>query len=176
MGMCSECGEKAGFMVNICDACWATSEANRKRSASTGSSPRSASKTTSKVSTPQSESKLTTVGALMFRYRDAYFLARVTTDFGSAIKILGIIIAVVIALLGIVGSGSAGRTANEYSAVVVIGSLVFGTIVGLFFYFVGILVSAQGQILKATLDSAVNTSPFLSSENRAKIMSLPFVG
>jgi len=32
--------------------------------------------------------------------------------------------------------------------------------------------SAQGQIVKATLDTAVNSSPFLSNEERAKIMSL----
>jgi hypothetical protein len=40
-------------------------------------------------------------------------------------------------------------------------------------YVLGILVSAQGQILKASLDNAVNGSPFLTNEHRAKVMSLP---
>jgi len=40
----------------------------------------------------------------------------------------------------------------------------------------GILVSAQAQLLKATLDTAVNTSPFLSNEQRAVVMSLPAAG
>lgn len=176
MARCSECGEKAGFLVNICDACWAKAEANPQKSGSSTSDPVSKTKSTSTAPSQGSESRLTTAGALMHRYRDAYSLARVTTDFGSAIKILGIIIAVVIVIFGVVGSESAGRTARDVSGAMILASLLVGAIVGLSFYFVGVLVSAQGQILKATLDSAVNTSPFLSSENRAKIMSLPFVG
>jgi hypothetical protein len=40
------------------------------------------------------------------------------------------------------------------------------------FFILGSLVSAQGQILKATLDGAVNTSPFLTDEQRAQMMRL----
>ena len=36
----------------------------------------------------------------------------------------------------------------------------------------GALISSQGQLLKATLDSAVNTSPFLDDSERARMMSL----
>jgi len=51
-------------------------------------------------------------------------------------------------------------------------SIVFGIFAGALFYIVGVLVSAQGQILKASLDGAVNSSPFLADEHRARIMSL----
>ncbi len=36
----------------------------------------------------------------------------------------------------------------------------------------GVLVSAQGQILKAALDVAVQASPFLEKEEIARIISL----
>lgn len=44
-------------------------------------------------------------------------------------------------------------------ALVVIGSLLAG-FVGIQSYVLGVLVSAQGQILKATLDGAINSSPY----------------
>jgi hypothetical protein len=53
----------------------------------------------------------------------------------------------------------------------VIGILV-GCLAGLLWYVIGIFVAAQGQILKATLDSAVNSSPFLTDAHKAEIMSL----
>ncbi len=40
-------------------------------------------------------------------------------------------------------------------------------------HFLGIVVAAQGQILKASLDTAVNSSPFLPDAVRANIMTLP---
>jgi hypothetical protein len=49
----------------------------------------------------------------------------------------------------------------------------FAAAVGAMFFFWGILVAAQGEILNATLDTAVNSSPFLSNEQRGRIMSLP---
>lgn len=56
-------------------------------------------------------------------------------------------------------------------ALLVIG-LLFAAFVGVLFYLFGVMVSAQGQIPKASLDGAVNSSRFLTNEHRAKIMSL----
>ena len=53
-----------------------------------------------------------------------------------------------------------------------IGLVVIGIIGGAVAFIVGVLVSAQGQTLMATLDSAVNNSPFLTNEHRADVMSL----
>jgi hypothetical protein len=48
--------------------------------------------------------------------------------------------------------------------------LIGAVFVGGQFYLLGLIVMAQGQILKASLDGAVNSSPFLQNEQRAKIM------
>lgn len=49
----------------------------------------------------------------------------------------------------------------------------FAFITGFIFYFVGVIVSSQGQVLQATLDNTVGNSPFLEDEQKAAIMSLP---
>jgi hypothetical protein len=49
---------------------------------------------------------------------------------------------------------------------------LLGLIVAALFFVVGIIVAAQGQLLKATLDTAVHSSPFLTDDLRAVIMSL----
>jgi hypothetical protein len=111
------------------------------------------------------------VSALMKRYRDAYIVARVTNGFGGMIKSAGVIIAVLLVLLGFM-IASNSRPSDPMAILGIVG-IVFGIITGALFYIIGVLVSAQGQILKASLDSAVNSSPFLANEHRAKIMSLP---
>jgi predicted RNA-binding Zn-ribbon protein involved in translation (DUF1610 family) len=107
------------------------------------------------ASTPQSL-------AVVSRYSDAYFNARAIVGFGTAIKIIGI----VVAALFVVGSLLADA---RYLLIAV----PFALVIGAMFFLMGIFVSAQGQILKATLDGAVNSSPFLTNNQRAKIMSLP---
>ena len=57
--------------------------------------------------------------------------------------------------------------------IAIVGGLFFAAAVWFALFFVlGVLVSAQGQILRATLDSAVNSSPFLTNDQRASIMKL----
>jgi len=109
--------------------------------------------------------------ALMRRYNDAYLVARAVDGVGGLSKGIGVAIAALLVLVGlmIVSNGRAGD-ATFAMGIVVIAS---GVATGAWFYVLGILVSAQGQILKASLDSAVNGSPFLANEHRARIMSLP---
>jgi len=110
------------------------------------------------------------VSVLMKRYRDAYLVARTTVGLGTTIKVIGFILGLLIALGGIfLGSTMRGDTAF---AAYILGILLGGFVL-LQFYIFGVLVSAQGQTLKASLDSAVNNSPFLGNEQRAKVMSLP---
>jgi hypothetical protein len=99
--------------------------------------------------------------AVVNRYSNAYFSARAIVGFGTAIKAVGIVLAVLL-LLGTLASA-------QYLPV----GIPFAVVIGAMFFFWGIFVSAQGEILKATLDTAVNGSPFLSNEQRARIMSLP---
>jgi hypothetical protein len=112
------------------------------------------------------------VSALMRRYKDAYIIARVTNGFGMLIKTIGIVIVVLLVLMGLMGiSGSRGPM--DIASIMAFVAIGLGIITGAWFYIVGVLIAAQGQILKASLDAAVNSSPFLSNEHKSKIMSLP---
>ena len=93
----------------------------------------------------------------MKRYRDAYLVARATATIGKVIKGIGIL---VIAM----GLINAGQSASAIG--------LFVALVGALLYCAGVLVAAQGQILLASLDTAVNSSPFLTNEEKAKAMSL----
>ncbi len=48
--------------------------------------------------------------------------------------------------------------------------LSFAALVGALFYIMGIVLSALGQNLMATLYTAVNGSPFMSQEQKAQAM------
>jgi hypothetical protein len=56
-------------------------------------------------------------------------------------------------------------------SVAVVGILV-GVLVGMGIYILGMLIAAQGQVLVALLDTALNTSPYLDADTRAMAMSL----
>jgi ATP/ADP translocase len=106
----------------------------------------------------------------MKRYKDAYTVARVTNGFGGTFKAIGIIIGCLLTLLGLMVAGNGGPQ-NPMSILGIVAAVV-GIIAGALFFIIGVLVSAQAQVLKASLDSAVNTSTFLTNDDRAKIMSL----
>lgn len=103
------------------------------------------------------------ITALKNRYNDAYFVAKTIVMFGKTIKTIGIVIGAVI-FVGLFFFAPLGI------ALFIGGpSALF---LGLVSYVLGVLVSAQGQILTASLDGAVNCSPFLTNEHRSEIMSL----
>lgn len=102
---------------------------------------------------------------LTTRYRDAYWTARAINGTGQTIKVLGIALAVALALVG-------GAAASKLGAAFGFAALILGVVVGMPIHVLGVIVAAQGQILKATLDSAVNSSPLLSKDEIREIMSL----
>ena len=83
-------------------------------------------------------------------------------------KGVGIIGAIIVILIAVTASQSVAS-----AGVALLGGVIFGGIWFGLFFVLGILVSAQGQILKATLDSAVNTSPFLTNDEKAKVIDIP---
>jgi hypothetical protein len=105
------------------------------------------------------------VFALMKRYKDAYRSARLIVSVGNAIKIIGIIAGVIVALAGFALASGTSASIGFAGVIVAIGY-------GLGFYLSGMLVAASGQILMANLDVAVNTSTFLSDLHRARVMSI----
>ena len=107
---------------------------------------------------------------MMKRYHDAYLVANTTAVFGTLIKIFGLFLGGGIFLTGV--GISTEQQLGDYRFLFLIVGVVSGIITATIFFLLGILVAAQGQILKASLDSAVNTSPFLADDQRAKIMSV----
>jgi len=112
---------------------------------------------------PIDESKSPVVG----RYRDAYRVGAALVGLGKAIKIVGAILAGIIFL----GSLSSGKDLLGGGAVV--AGIFLSAIVGAMLWICGVIVAAQGQILRATLDTAVATSHFLTDTERAGAMGLP---
>ena len=122
---------------------------------------------TSKFQTETVEAK-----ALLSRYWDAYLVARMTVGLGEIIKVIAVVFAVLIMLAALLIAGQASQSSGGTAVVTFFLGVIGAAFVGGQFYLLGIIVMAQGQILKASLDSAVNSSPFLQNEQRAKIMSL----
>ncbi len=102
--------------------------------------------------------------SLQQRYTDAYLVARAVDGTGQTVKFAGYVVAALLTLIGLVG-------ANRFGAVGVFVGLLLGVLTALPFYALGVLVSAQGQILKATLDTAVNSSPLLSQDQVRNILT-----
>jgi len=100
----------------------------------------------------------------MSRYTDAYLAARTITAFGAIVKGIAFVIGGGIFLVGLITSYQSWQY--------IVGSIMLGVVIGIPIYVLGVLVSAQGQILKATLDTAVNSSPLLSADEMQQIMSL----
>jgi len=159
MWNCSKCKEQC---EDNFDSCWSCGT-GRDGSAP----PPELSESRSKPNTTQSTQQLL-VGkrGVISRYSDAYTVAHTITGLGSTIKGIGVIIGLVIALMGfhVADSTQSGQLALE--------GLILGVIVCIPIYILGILVSTLGQILKATIDTAVHTSPMLTKDDMKKIMSL----
>jgi len=103
--------------------------------------------------------------AVTSRYKDAYLTAGAISGIGGVIKALGIVFGLILILIGLIAG-------SELGIVMVLGSLISGVLGGTILYVIGVLVSAQGQILKAALDTAVHTSPFLNDDQRLATMRL----
>ena len=112
------------------------------------------------------------------RYKDAYRVAKTLNFLGMLCKIVAAILAI-IALVVLVEIGSQYHAYYQFFNTVIQGrdlwwwygfgaaAVIFG--VG---WIIGVFISAQGQLIKATIDSAVNTSPFISETQKADVMSL----
>lgn len=100
---------------------------------------------------------------LMNRYNDAYLVARTVDGAGQTIKVVGFAVAAVVAIGGLALGSKLGPAFG-------FGAVLLGALVALPFYAMGVLVSAQGQILKATLDTAVNSSPLLTQDEVRRIL------
>lgn len=106
---------------------------------------------------------------LLTRYRDAYTVARVTSGFGTLVKVFGVLLGAIPFVAGFIVSGQFQRQPAMQTTIAVTG-VIFGLFIAFVLYILGVLVAAHGQILMATLDEAVHTSPFLSDEQKADVI------
>lgn len=101
------------------------------------------------------------------RYRDAYLVGTALVGIGVVIKVVGAVLACII----ILGSLTAANGLLGGGALIV--GIAVAAIAGGLTWVGGVIVAAQGQILRATLDTAVFNSPFLSDHERLDVMGLP---
>jgi len=112
----------------------------------------------------EAEHRFSSVGS---RYSDAYLVAKTTSAIGIVVKTVGIILGVLVAIVGVVIGAQ-----HEGAPQMVLGGVLLGFVVALPLWVLGVLVCAQAQVLKATLDTAVHSSPFLNKDEMARVMSL----
>jgi len=162
-GFCPNCGKQTDTNFTYCEHCAADLTRFRQPPQTISQAPTDADES--------AEAK-----SLKKRYKDAYRVARTTSGIGSIIKgvgaLLGILIFFCAFALAAAQRNVYGVRGGDVQLISLIVAAIFGGTVWLVFFIWGVLVSAQGQILKASLDGAVNGSPFLTNEQRATIMSL----
>jgi len=108
----------------------------------------------------------------MTRYRDAYLVANSITTQGEILKRLGVIFAVSILVVTCIASYKPISNSQISGYVSAIVGVIVAIAVGTAFYELGVLVCAYGQMIKASLDTAVNGSPFMSDNQKAQVMVL----
>ncbi|HEY0370556.1 MAG TPA: hypothetical protein VGD79_01045 [Thermoanaerobaculia bacterium] len=115
------------------------------------------------------------------RYSDAYGFTRFLNNVGAAVQYAGLSLGSLIwlgsaASMTILPVPIAERLGNEAALIVPVFAVMgvgIGTVIGVALYVFGVLIAAHGQILTATLDTAVNSSHVLSDDDRARILSMP---
>lgn len=125
--------------------------------------------------TPSSPRTSSRDESIIHRYKDSYTVANTANTFGKLAKLAGFVVAGVIAFIGLlltfITVGSFRDSGVAF--VVLLISLTVAAVFGSIFYVLGILLSAIGQNLMASLDSAVNGSPFMTNEQKAIAMDMP---
>lgn len=114
------------------------------------------------------------------RYRDAYRIAKTINTFGTLTKIAAVIAAGgTVFFFLVIGSMLENTSRSPYMATSSNGigiifffiGVIIGAITGAILFVLGVLISALGQNLFATLDTAVHTSPFMDNTQKAEAMS-----
>lgn len=105
------------------------------------------------------------------RYESAYRAAETVVTFGERVRHGGIVVGGVVFMGGLIEF--LANPAERFVFPVIFASLAAcAVLLVLISQIFGMGFHVQGRLLKAALDSAVNSSPFLSNAQRAKAMSL----
>lgn len=161
--ICSQCGTENPSSDFYCSKC----RASLHMGPGSRVSPLAHNESSSQDSGALASRSKAAASIVVERYTDAYRVGSAIVGIGTAIKVLGGIVAGLVFLVSLSsGSGPLGT-----------GGLVMGIVLALVIggvaWIWGVIVTAQGQILRATLDNAVSNSPFLTNRERAEAMGLP---
>jgi hypothetical protein len=99
---------------------------------------------------------------MISRYSSAYSTARLIIVIGRIVVVLGILIGFLSMTVGFSLKESSTSLFLIYGLVSILASVVMG-----------IVISAQGQMMLAVLDTAINTSPFMNLKDKAQAMRIP---
>jgi hypothetical protein len=115
------------------------------------------------------------------RYQDGYRLARTISGLSQICKGVGVLTGLFVILFGVMGSETVMRpnpsmvgVANLQSQhyIYLLSVIFFGALIAMIGWVAGVVLDGYGQQLKATLDTAINVSPFLTNADRAQVMRL----
>lgn len=107
--------------------------------------------------------------SLIKKYGDAYRIGRGLTKLGRLAKGLALLLGVLTFLAALL-LASANYPPGLGTTTTVLVGLLMSILVAVPAFLLGALVNALGQILIATLDTAINTSPFLDNTQKSQIM------
>ena len=164
MAACKTCGKAAGMFSEICSNCF---QDYYKGQAS--------SSTTQTTDAKPSAASVSGTNPLSFRYASAYRVSDLLVSASDVIGSVGISISVIVALAGFgtcAAVGDKSMIANNLGPVSSIPFFILSALVLAASYVTKLLVSALGQIHRAVLDTAVNTSPFISDDERATMLGI----
>jgi hypothetical protein len=105
------------------------------------------------------------------KYNDAHSAAKATLDYANAFKIIGVVLAALIIVGGTFVVISKPELAENPLAI--LGGLIVSALVAISFYWCGTLLAGLGRLLFVAAEIAVNTSPLLTVEVKAKEMEVP---
>ncbi len=117
----------------------------------------------------------------MSRYQNGYRVARSVGGLGHICQAVGLLAGILVVLFGVMGSETLMRPnptmvglANYQTQhnVYLVSIIFLGAVVAFVGWVIGVLLAGYGEHLNATVDSAVNSSPFLSNSQRAQLMRL----
>ncbi len=157
MAACKTCGKAAGMFSEICNNCFQDYYKRQSNS--------SAPQTTD---AKPSAAYVSGTNPLLFRYASAYRVSDLLVSASDVIGSAGIVISLIVALAGFASCAAIG----DKSMISSIPFLILSALVWAASYVTKLLVSALGQIHRAVLDTAVNTSPFISDDERATMLGI----
>jgi hypothetical protein len=102
------------------------------------------------------------------RYQQAYASAARVISFGSRVRLISVAVGVAIVSAGFFQATDAGYGSLLLAAAIVAGLSIAGG-----GWVSGMVIQAQGQIIRSMIDTAVNTSPLLDNAFKSQFLSTP---